>query len=104
MFSQCLTKCGAARQPLPVRGVVDFSKMSTASLLNKKPFLYQPVRVSESRTAPNDYDSRMPRRRSALPMTETELRAMASAATIGLSSRPKAGYSTPAASGTPATL
>src|SRR5450759_2683055 len=34
---------------------------------------------------------RTPRRRSALPMTDTELSDIASAATIGLSNRPKAG-------------
>jgi hypothetical protein len=44
------------------------------------------------------------RSRSALPTTDTELRLIAAAATIGLSSRPKAGYSTPAASGMPSTL
>jgi hypothetical protein len=37
------------------------------------------------------YDSRTRRSRSALPMTETELNAMASAAMIGLSKRPNAG-------------
>jgi hypothetical protein len=40
------------------------------------------------------------RNRSALPTTETELRLIAAAAIIGLSSRPKNGYSTPAAIGT----
>jgi hypothetical protein len=35
--------------------------------------------------------SRVKRSRSALPMTETELKLIAAAATIGLSSRPKAG-------------
>ena len=42
--------------------------------------------------------------RSALATTDTELRLMASAATIGLSRSPVAGYSTPAASGTPIAL
>jgi hypothetical protein len=42
--------------------------------------------------------------RSALVMTDTELSDMASAATIGLSSTPNAGYSTPAAIGTQITL
>src|SRR5690606_37328752 len=42
--------------------------------------------------------------RRALPTTETELRLMARAASIGLSSRPKAGYSRPAATGTPMAL
>ena len=42
--------------------------------------------------------------RSALPMTLTEDSAMASAATMGESSSPNTGYSTPAAIGTPAAL
>jgi hypothetical protein len=36
------------------------------------------------------------RNRSALPITDTELKLIAAAAIIGLNSRPKAGYSTPA--------
>jgi hypothetical protein len=42
--------------------------------------------------------------RSALATTDTELRLIASAAIIGLSSRPVSGYSTPAAIGTPSAL
>ena len=41
---------------------------------------------------------------SALAITETELKLMAAAAIIGLRSKPNAGKSTPAASGTPTTL
>ena len=48
--------------------------------------------------------SRARRSLSALPMTETELKLIAAAAIIGDSSRPKNGYSTPAAIGTPAEL
>ena len=44
------------------------------------------------------------RRRSALPMTDTELNVMAALASIGLSSTPNHGYRIPAATGTPATL
>lgn len=44
------------------------------------------------------------RRRSALPITLTELRLIAALAIIGLSRRPKNGYSTPAAIGMPSTL
>ncbi len=44
------------------------------------------------------------RSRSALPMTETELRLIAALAIIGLRSRPNHGYNTPAASGTPRAL
>lgn len=44
------------------------------------------------------------RRRKALLMTETELRLIAAPAMIGLSSRPKNGYSTPAATGIPSAL
>lgn len=44
------------------------------------------------------------RRRSALVMTDTELKLIAAAAIMGLSNRPKIGYSTPAAIGTPSAL
>jgi hypothetical protein len=44
------------------------------------------------------------RSRSALPMTDTELKLMAAAAIIGDRRRPKNGYSRPAAIGTPAAL
>ncbi len=37
-------------------------------------------------------------------MTETELKLIAAAAIIGLSNKPKTGYSTPAAIGTPTVL
>src|SRR6185369_3068096 len=43
-------------------------------------------------------------RRSALVMTETELKLMAAAAIVGWSSRSKNGYRTPAAIGTPSAL
>ena len=44
------------------------------------------------------------RRRKEFVMTETELKLMAAAARMGLSSSPKKGYSTPAAIGTPTEL
>ena len=44
------------------------------------------------------------RSRSAFPITDTELNVIAALAIIGLSRRPKKGYSTPAAIGTPTTL
>ena len=44
------------------------------------------------------------RSRSALLITETELRLMAAPAIIGLSSKPKKGYSRPAATGMPRAL
>ena len=44
------------------------------------------------------------RKRSALVITDTELKLMASAAIMGDSSQPVNGYSTPAASGTPNAL
>src|SRR4030095_6929450 len=44
------------------------------------------------------------RRRSALAITETELKLIAALATIGLRSHPKTGYSTPAAMGIPSEL
>ena len=45
-----------------------------------------------------------PRRRSALDTTHTELRLMAAAAIMGFRVMPKAGYSTPAATGMPTVL
>src|SRR6185437_15177380 len=47
---------------------------------------------------------RATRSRRALPMTETELRLIAAAAMMGLNNNPIAGYSAPAAMGTPSTL
>jgi hypothetical protein len=44
------------------------------------------------------------RSRNALPITDTELRLIAAAATMGDSSRPNIGYSTPAATGMPRAL
>ena len=44
------------------------------------------------------------RKRKAFVTTETELKLMAAAAIIGLNSRPKRGYNTPAAIGTPSAL
>lgn len=44
------------------------------------------------------------RRRRALAITETELKLMAALASIGLSSQPRNGYRTPAATGMPITL
>lgn len=44
------------------------------------------------------------RRRSALPMTETELSVMAALAQMGLIRTPMKGYSTPAATGIPSAL
>jgi hypothetical protein len=44
------------------------------------------------------------RSRSEFVITDTELRLIAAAAKIGLSSSPKTGYSTPAAIGTPIEL
>src|SRR5689334_835710 len=44
------------------------------------------------------------RKRKALPITETELKLIAAAAIMGLSSSPNTGYSTPAAIGTPTEL
>jgi hypothetical protein len=41
---------------------------------------------------------------SALPITDTELKLIATAAIIGESNRPKNGYKTPAAMGTPSEL
>ena len=47
---------------------------------------------------------RAARKRSALPMTDTELSAIAALAMMGLSRMPSQGYSTPAATGMPMTL
>ena len=53
---------------------------------------------------PTGSDSRIFRRRSAFPMTETLERLMARLASMGLMSQPKAGYRSPAAMGTPSAL
>jgi len=50
------------------------------------------------------YASSIFRSRKALLITETELRLIAAAASIGLSSRPNTGYRMPAATGTPMLL
>ena len=50
------------------------------------------------------YHSSSLRSLSAFAITETELKVIAALAIIGLSSRPKTGYSTPAATGTPSVL
>jgi len=50
------------------------------------------------------FHSSILRRRSEFVMTDTELKLIAAAAMIGESSRPKNGYRTPAAIGTPAAL
>jgi len=63
----------------------------------------RPHREASIPPAPSDHSSAR-RRRSALPMTDTELKLIAAAAIIGDSSRPNTGYSTPAAIGTPAAL
>src|SRR5262249_22246864 len=44
------------------------------------------------------------RKRRALPITDTELKLIAAAASMGLSRIPKNGYNTPAAIGTPIEL
>jgi hypothetical protein len=44
------------------------------------------------------------RSRSAFAITETELKVMAALAMAGLNSKPKNGYRTPAATGTPMML
>ena len=60
---------------------------------------------SDSRAVRPDYVRLLIRRRRALAMTDTELKLMAAAAIIGLSSRcAEIGYSTPAAIGTPRAL
>lgn len=47
---------------------------------------------------------RAPRSRSAFPMTDTELKAIAALAIMGLRSSPTIGYAMPAAIGTPSVL
>ena len=61
--------------------------------------------LSGPRRNPRDRPHRRAaRRRSALPITETELNDIARAATMGLSRMPKTGYSAPAAIGMPIAL
>lgn len=59
---------------------------------------------SAGRLGPAQGDQVPRRSRSALAITEAELRLIASAATIGDSSQPVNGNSSPAASGTPSAL
>src|SRR5688572_31616519 len=58
----------------------------------------------KSRTAKAGHYSTTRRSRSALAITDTELNVIAALAIIGLRSKPKNGYRTPAATGTPSTL
>jgi hypothetical protein len=62
-----------------------------------------PALTSSRPRAADSYTSTR-RNRSALPITETELKLMAAAAIIGLRSSPNTGYNTPAAIGTPSAL
>ena len=54
-------------------------------------FVLHRVRETRQFSHPPLAYSRANRKRSELPMTETELKLIAAAATIGLSSKPKAG-------------
>src|SRR5579883_2598321 len=65
----------------------------------------QEIGVSQQRARLIPFAYRRIRRsRRAFPTTDTELKLIAAAAMTGLSSRPKNGYSTPAAIGTPSAL
>lgn len=70
----------------------------------------QPASWAPSRSAVENYATTLVgynetrRSLSALPITETELKLIAAAASIGLSNKPKNGYRIPAAIGTPSEL
>ncbi len=101
---------GAAAQRRPSRTTVP--PIRTTAMANATFTMaqcYQRSRQPSVRglTLPADPDRgyRLTRRsRRALPITETELKLIAAAAIMGLSKRPKAGYSSPAAIGTPTVL
>src|SRR5690242_9915726 len=69
----------------------------------RRSFVASPRLGAENRPR-RETQSRTPRNRSALVTTDTDDRLIASAATIGDKTRPRTGYSTPAASGTPTAL
>lgn len=60
-------------------------------------------RCRPSSAIPSAY-IRMPRRRSAFVITDTDDKLIAAAAMTGLSNRPNSGYRRPAATGMPSTL
>lgn len=70
---------------------------SLVGCVSARPRLTQRGQVSPPHT-------RVRRSRSAFPITDTELNAIAAAAIVGVRSAPKNGYSTPAAIGTPRLL
>ena len=73
--------------------------------LQQRPRKRSTGRACAASAAPDHSTRRSwPRKRSALVITDTELRLIASAANIGDSSQPVNAYSTPAASGTPIAL
>ena len=60
--------------------------------------------IRDVREVTSDHASRAARRRSAFEITDTELSVIAALASMGLSSTPKNGYKSPAATGTPTML
>ncbi len=101
-------------------GIDPSTSAAVFSVLRSAPLaLATPSGTAESLRAERDgeritvLEAARPRRRrqsrvwcslSALAITDTELRLIAAAASIGLSSQPNAGHSTPAAIGTPRLL
>ena len=85
-----LRRPGPARLRLPARGRRPLVGDAAASPLVKRPLVTGHRGTRRSRRA--------------FAITDTELRLMAALASMGLISRPKAGYRTPAAMGTPSVL
>ena len=82
----------APKNPVPTADI------DSANLIHDARF------VSIHRYSHGGIQTRAVRKRSALPITDTDERLIASAAISGLKSHPVIGYNTPAASGTPSAL
>ncbi len=101
---------GTHPEPLPNR----CAWHTAAAVIRSPRFSTQPLyadHVADGRPFEQEGYARAPSRytltrrsRSALPITDTELKDMAAAAIMGDSRMPKNGYSTPAAMGTPRLL
>jgi hypothetical protein len=76
----------------PLRDIFDqFNVVLQSAIISWKRTSGTPAFSNTRPSRPQSLYSRANRRRSELPMTETELKLIAAAAMIGLSNRPKAG-------------
>jgi len=102
-------KTGTARKKAASKALrMAATVVQTARLVEFQPVAERTVRMPCVERLSRDGEAssykRAFRSRNALPITDTELRLIAAAATMGESRRPKTGYRTPAASGTPSAL